>query len=345
MTTDIAVFLFQDGIVNASVYALLALALILIFSVTRIIYVAQGDTVTYAALTFTSLQQEIFPGVVYVVAVFGVMAAVYELVACVRQRMRPNAMRIGFYLAFPAALWMMVSSIDLAGLGAVGQILLTFAIVVPLGPMIYTTVFQPLARASVLVLLIAAVATHLVLQGCGLLVFGPDGARATPFDLGDIEIAGIMFTGQSLAVILTSLVLMILLATYFSVTLFGKALRATAVNPTGARLVGIRPDMAGRVCFTIATGVSTLSGILIAPLTTFYYDSGFIIGLRGFVAAIIGGLISYPLAIAGAVFVGVVESFASFWASEYREVIVFAVVIPVLIVRSLGTNVLAEEAE
>ncbi|MES4992598.1 branched-chain amino acid ABC transporter permease [Phyllobacterium sp. 22229] len=345
MTTEIAAFLLQDGIVNASIYALLGLALILIFSVTRIIYVAQGDTVTYAALTFASIQQGLFPGVVYVVAAFGVIATLYESVACARQRMRPNVIRLTFYLAFPAVLWTLLRNIDFTNIGVAAQILLTFGIVVPLGPMIYTTVFQPLARASVLVLLIASVAIHLVLQGSGLLVFGPDGARATPFNLSDFEIAGIMFTGQSLAVIITSLMLMLLLGTYFSVTLFGKALRATAVNPTGARLVGIRPDMAGRVCFAIATGVSTLSGILIAPLTTFYYDSGFIIGLRGFVAAIIGGLISYPLAIAGALFVGVVESFASFWASEYREVIVFAVVIPVLIVRSLGTNILAEEAE
>jgi hypothetical protein len=75
-----------------------------------------------------------------------------------------------------------------------------------------------------------------------------------------------------------------------------------------------------------------LSGILIAPITTVYYDTGFLIGLKGFVGAIIGGLASYPLAAFGAVLVGLLESFASFWASAFKEVLVFTLIIPVLLV-------------
>jgi branched-chain amino acid transport system permease protein len=75
--------------------------------------------------------------------------------------------------------------------------------------------------------------------------------------------------------------------------------------------------------------------VLIAPLTTVYYDGGFLIGLKGFVAAIVGGLASYPLAVLAALAVGIVESFSSFWASAFKEVIVFAVIIPVLLWRSL----------
>ncbi|AMD56766.1 hypothetical protein AWN88_00300 [Agrobacterium tumefaciens] len=345
MTSDIIFLLLQDGVINASIYALLALALILIFSVTRIIYVAQGDTVTYAALTFTSIQQGGYPGAVVVIAVFGIVSTLSELVACARKRVRPDIRRIAFYLIYPTLMWAIVSMIPLATIGTFGQIVLTFAIVVPLGPMVYTSVFQPLANASVLVLLIASVAVHLVLQGAALLIFGPDGARATPIDFGSLEIAGISFTAQSIAVILTSVILMAVLASYFSFTLFGKALRATAVNPVGAKLLGIRPDMAGRVCFGIATAVSVVSGILIAPMTTFYYDSGFVIGLKGFVAAIIAGLATYPLAVGGALFVGIVESFASFWASDFRDVIVFALVIPVLLIRSIGKHGHMEESE
>ena len=77
--------------------------------------------------------------------------------------------------------------------------------------------------------------------------------------------------------------------------------------------------------------------MLIAPVTTVFYDSGFLIGLKGFVAAIVGGLVSYPLAAAAAVFVGIVEAFASFWASSFKEIIVFMIIIPVLLVRSLTT--------
>ena len=75
--------------------------------------------------------------------------------------------------------------------------------------------------------------------------------------------------------------------------------------------------------------------MLIAPVTTVFYDSGFLIGLKGFVAAIVGGLVSYPLAAAAAVLVGVVEALASFWASSFKEIIVFTIIIPVLLVRSL----------
>ena len=84
--------------------------------------------------------------------------------------------------------------------------------------------------------------------------------------------------------------------------------------------------------------------MLIAPIITVYYDSGFLIGLKGFVAAIVGGLASYPMTALGAVLVGVLEAFSSFWASGYKEVIVFTLIIPVLIWLSI-TAVHHEEEE
>ena len=105
---------------------------------------------------------------------------------------------------------------------------------------------------------------------------------------------------------------------------------ATAFNRIGARLVGISPNFAGALCLGVAALLGAFSGVLIGPLTTVYYDSGFLVGLKGFVGAIIGGLVSYPLAAAGALLIGLIESFASFWASQYKEVIVFTLIIPVL---------------
>ena len=86
-----------------------------------------------------------------------------------------------------------------------------------------------------------------------------------------------------------------------------------------------------------------ISGLLIAPLTTVYYDTGFLIGLKGFVAAIVGGLASYPLALAGALLVGLLEAFSSFWASAYKEVLVFTLIIPVLWWRSRNSHHVEEE--
>ena len=88
------------------------------------------------------------------------------------------------------------------------------------------------------------------------------------------------------------------------------------------------------MAFTCASLLAGLIGVLIAPVTTMYYDSGFIIGLKAFVAAIIGGLTSYPMTAVGALAVGVIESFASFWSGALKDVIVFSMLIPVLLLRS-----------
>ena len=149
--------------------------------------------------------------------------------------------------------------------------------------------------------------------------------------------------GQTLWVLGASIALIVALYLFFGRTLYGKALRATAINRIGARLMGISTTMAGKLTFTLAALIGALSGILIAPITTVYYDTGFLIGLKGFVAAIIGGLVSYPLAAAGAILVGLLESFSSFWASAFKEVIVFTLIIPVLIWRSFTSHHVEEE--
>ena len=102
---------------------------------------------------------------------------------------------------------------------------------------------------------------------------------------------------------------------FFDRTLYGKALRATAVNRKGAQLVGIGTSQAGRMAFGLAAGLGTLAGTLIAPLNTVGYDTGFVVALKGFVAAIVGGLASYPLAAAGALMVGLLESYSSYSVS------------------------------
>jgi branched-chain amino acid transport system permease protein len=113
----------------------------------------------------------------------------------------------------------------------------------------------------------------------------------------------------------------------------------------GARLVGVSAALAGKLSFGLVAFMAVVSGILVSPLTTIYYDTGFLIGLKAFVAAIIGGLISYPAAALGALLVGLLESYSSFWASAFKEVIVFALIIPVLIWRSVTSHVIEDEQD
>ena len=84
---------------------------------------------------------------------------------------------------------------------------------------------------------------------------------------------------------------------------------------------------------------------MIAPVTTLYYDSGFLISLKGFVGAIIGGLVSFPVAALGSLVVGLVEAFSMFWASDYKEIIVFTLIIPFLLWKSFTTRNTEEEDE
>jgi len=344
MDLQIALLLGQDGIVNGAIYALLALALVLLFAVTRVIFIPQGEFVAYGALTLAAFQAGKTPGTIWLLLGAGVLVALVDTIMAVRSG-NPGRLKhiVVWNLALPAAvaglaLWLEPGKLPLAA-----QAALALAVVVPLGPMIYRLVYQPLAEASVLVLLIVSVAVHLVLVGLGLLFFGAEGSRTTPFSEAQFELSTLTINGQTLWVLGASIALIVALYLFFGQTLYGKALRATAINRTGARLMGISSTMAGKLSFTLAAGIGALSGILIAPITTVYYDTGFLIGLKGFVAAIIAGMVSYPLAAVGAILVGLLESFSSFWASAFKEVIVFTLIIPVLMWRSLTSRHVEED--
>ena len=341
MDLQIALLLGQDGIVNGAIYALLALALVLVFAVTRVIFIPQGEFVAFGALTLASLQVGQTPGTLWLLLVMG--AAVTALDA-------PAALRTGKLPGFLAR--QAIYPIVMAGLvlGAAPQdwpmglqVVLALAVVVPLGPQLYRLAYQPIAEAPVLILLIVSVAVHVALVGLGLLFFGAEGSRTPAFSEMSFDLGGLTVSGQSLWVIGASALLIVLLYVFFERSLYGKALRATAINRAGARLMGISTTLAGKLTFFLAAGIGALSGVLIAPITTIYYDTGFLVGLKGFVGAIVGGLVSYPVAAAGALLVGLLESFSSFYASAFKEVIVFTLIIPVLLWRSLTTHHVEED--
>jgi branched-chain amino acid transport system permease protein len=223
------------------------------------------------------------------------------------------------------------------------QALLSVAVVATFGPLVYRIAYQSLEAASPLVLLIVSVGVHFAMTGFGLLVFGAEGFRNPSFLNDSWRLGPLTITGQVFIIFLIALLMILVLWLFFERTLFGKALRATAVNRTGARLMGISTHAAGQFTFLLAAGIGAISGLLIGPTTTVFYDSGFLIGLKGFVAAVVAGLSSYPGALIGALFVGVVESFGSFWASAFKEVIVFTLILPVLLWRSISSGHSDEE--
>ncbi|MEO8487255.1 MAG: branched-chain amino acid ABC transporter permease [Betaproteobacteria bacterium] len=344
MDLSIAALLAQDGITNGAVYALLALALVLVFAVTRVIWVPSGEFVAYGTLTLAGLQLGKASGIAGLLAAMAVIAGVMELVRAAKLRDgRGLAPRLAGWTGAPLAIAGLLVLVAPLEPPFVVQIALTLAAVTALGPLLYKIAYEPIAEASVLVLLIVSVALHFALLGLGLWFFGAEGSRTPPFTTASFEVGGVTVSGQSLLVVLTSLALIIVLAWFFNRTLYGRALHATAVNRVGARLAGISPSFAGTLTFTVGALVCAFCGVLIGPITTVYYDSGFLISLKGFVGAIIGGLSSYPVAAAGALLVGLLESFSSYWASAFKEVIVFTLILPVLLWRSLTTHHHEEE--
>ncbi|HPV60958.1 MAG TPA: branched-chain amino acid ABC transporter permease [Thauera aminoaromatica] len=344
MDMSIALILSQDGITNGAIYALLALALVLVFAVTRVIFIQQGEFVAYGALTLAMMQSGVLPATVWMLVAMGALVTVLDGGLALKAGQGRRAASVaGWNLGYPLALAAVVGGLAVKELPLAVQVLLTLAIVVPMGPMMYRLMYQPIASAPVLVLLIVSVALHIAMVGLGLLFFGAEGQRTPAFSEFSLELGPLMVSAQTLWVVVVSVLLIVALYQFFERTLYGKALRATAINRVGAQLMGISPTLAGKLTFFLAAFIGALSGVLIAPITTIYYDTGFLIGLKGFVAAIIGGLASYPLAAVGALAVGLLEAFASFWASAYKEVIVFTLIIPVLLWRSLTSRHVEEE--
>lgn len=336
MDLTIAAILGLDGLTNGAIYALVALALVLVFSVTRIIFIPQGEFVAFGALTLAALQLGKVPGTLWLLLMMAVGAAVLDLVQGLRERRPAPRLALGLLrtLALPVALAGLVPLLLRGQPPLWLQVAATLAIVTAMGPLLYRLAYRALSSASVLTLLIVSVGVHFALTGVGLVFFGAEGYRTPAFWDARFDVGPLSLTGQTLIIFAASVLLIVAMFLFFERTLVGKALRATSVNRTGARLMGISGDAAGSLSFTMAAFIGALSGLLISPSTTIYYDTGFLIGLKGFVAAVFGGLASFPMALSGAIGVGLIESFGSFWASAFKEVIVFTVILPILLWRS-----------
>jgi branched-chain amino acid transport system permease protein len=346
LNTTILLFLLQDGITNGAIYALLGLALVLVFAVTRVILIPQGEFVTYGALTYATLSAGNVPGTAKLAVAMGVVAFALDLfVARNALTLRRMLRALGVNIILPLVILALTVWLADRQTPIAVNIALSLVIVAAIGLFLYRIAFQPIAHTSVLVLLIASVGCHLAMQGFGLVFFGAEGQRGPTISNMAFSVGQLRFTGQNIAVYAITVTFIVGLWLFFGHTLYGKALRATAVNRLGARLVGIRTSLSGQLAFLLASVIGAISGILIVPITTLYYDTGFLIGLKGFIAAIIGGLVSYPLTAVAALVVGSVEAFSSFYASNYKEVIVFTLILPVLVLRSLAAPAVEEEKD
>ena len=181
MDSTILLFLLQDGITNGALYGLLGIATVLVFAVTRIIFVPQGEFVTYGALTLALLDTGRVPGTIWLLIGFGVLAFAVELWTSRHELDTRRITREALTkIVLPCIIALAVLWLAPMKLPPWANLLITLAIVTPMGPYLYTIAFRPVAEASVLTLFIVAIGVHLSMQGLGLLFFGAEGLRAAP---------------------------------------------------------------------------------------------------------------------------------------------------------------------
>ncbi|WP_245474475.1 branched-chain amino acid ABC transporter permease [Bradyrhizobium sp. Leo121] len=246
MTADIAAILLQDGIANGAIYILLATVLVLVFTVTRVIFVPQGDLVAFTALTLAAFDAGTIPGTVWILLFGAAIALSLEMLEAGARRDRARS--IVQFGVVPLAVALLAVLLVPKDAPLLWKMAVTCALVTCINPVIYRIVFQPIASASPLVLLIAAIATHLGMNSIGLQVFGAEGVRTQGFSGPPLSFAGQLISQQVAGVVASSIVLVFVLYLFFHRSLRGRALLAAAYNRRGAEIVGIsaRPRPAAR---------------------------------------------------------------------------------------------------
>jgi branched-chain amino acid transport system permease protein len=307
-----------DGLRGGAIYALIALGFVTVFNVTGIINFAQGGFVMLGAMLCVS---------------------VYDLPA----------------LAGLAPAW----RLPLAAVLAVSMVGLV-------GAMTERLAIYPARKSPPLTLIIITVGVYTIMWGGALLVWGADPYQLPAFttlQTGDqifrfgqivmdgktswalgsstlpagAQFSGVIIRAQSLWIWGTTVVILAALATFFERTILGKAVRACAVNRRAAQLMGISPSRMSLLAFVMAAALGAVGGIVLAPATTPIYDMGLKLGMKGFVAAIMGGLVSSPGAVIGGLLLGMLENVgAGVTKAGLKDIFAFIALILILLFRPQG---------
>lgn len=217
---------------------------------------------------------------------------------------------------------------------AIGLAVVTAVIVAAL---IQRLTIAPVKRMTTLLSIILTLGVSTALKATMLLIWGPEARGLTPFPGSDFTVFGVAVRAQYLWILAVTAVAAVAVSWFYERTLAGKALRACAEQATAARLVGISISRASLVSFGIAGLLAGIAGVLASPVYFSAWDSGLSLGLKGFVAATLGGLTSMRGAIGGAILLGILESLvAGYIDSGLRDAVAFIVLIVVLVVRPGG---------
>jgi branched-chain amino acid transport system permease protein len=211
-----------------------------------------------------------------------------------------------------------------------------------IGVLVERLTIYPARNAEPLTLIIITVGVYIVMQGIALIVWGTDAYSLPAFTTlamqdKTIRLGTLIVKAQSFWIWGVTGVTMAVLYAFFERTMWGRALRACSVNRTAARLMGIRPDRMSALAFALAAAMGAIGGVVLAPATRPAYDMGLTLGLKGFVAAIMGGLLNPPAAVVGGILLGVIENVgAGVTRAGIKDIFAFIILIWVLLFRPQG---------
>ncbi len=216
--------------------------------------------------------------------------------------------------------------------------LLSVLAVAAVGVLIERFLIRPATSDEILILIFITIGASIFIRGVIKLVWGKRPLALPPFS-GDepVEILGAYLLPQSLWIFAVTLLVVGVLFWFFNSTRYGKAMRAVACNPRAAMLMGIPVERVRLLAFLLSGALGAVGGVLITPITTVSFDTGVMIGLKGFSAAVLGGYGNVVGAVTGGLLLGVLESLgAGFVSSSYKDAIAFLVLLLILFVRPRG---------
>ncbi|MFT9848102.1 branched-chain amino acid ABC transporter permease [Aneurinibacillus sp. REN35] len=219
-----------------------------------------------------------------------------------------------------------------SGLPYVGAIVLSIAAVIVIAGLFERVAIYPARQSSIPTLIIITIGVAISLRGIALFIWGTEPHNLAPLTSGKaLTLGGAVIQMQSLWAIAVSLLSLVFMYIFFEKTFIGKAVTACVVNRFAARLMGIRPEKMSLISISVSGGLGALAGIIIAPISGATYSMGLMLGMKAFIAAVIGGLSNAPAAIVGAMMIGLLESFTEgLWTTGFKDAVSFGVLLLVL---------------
>jgi len=197
---------------------------------------------------------------------------------------------------------------------------------------------RPVKKSDLLLMIMITIAVSIVLRGILMFKFGKDPYTYAPFTEGEpIHIYGAFIQQQTLWVIGITLFFIILIFLFFNKTMLGKAMKACAVNPVAARITGINVDKMVMLSFVLSAMMGAVAGIAVTPITLMEYDRGPMLAVKGFCAAIMGGLGRGRGSVIGGFIIGILESMtAGYIHSGAKDAVALVIILVILFFKPAG---------